>query len=239
MEKVIQRPLKRVEINKILQFLSYHLNYKPPHKLNMIFAKTPAAFARIHDDGKAADPDAMDEINRTCPAFFDHSTMTAVFQGFSYVNGITVPYFILPMATVIHECIHFYQYSTGPYGSWKTMYEGTNELLSCFLTDDYSFDYHEDAKYAFNLAMAINGDEVSEAINWMKRYTTHSDKNKFVSRSILTCATFSKFRPSNLMRWLDADQLHKIKNDEVRAILTKYSEGQLINLLRNYRSLVL
>jgi hypothetical protein len=236
MDKFIQRPLTRAEITKILQFLSYHLNFKPSQKLTMIFAKTPEEFAKLH--GKEPGFTTIEDINSNVPAFFDHNTNTAVFQAFSYVDGIAVPTFIIPMATIIHECIHFYQHSSGTYGSWKTMYEGTNEILSCFFTDDYAFDYREEAVYVFNLVMAINYNDFWEAINWMKRYTVHSDKNKFVHRSIIQSPTFSKFRPTNLMRWLDANQLSKIKNDEVRSVLTKYSEGQIKKILHSNRQLI-
>lgn len=238
MDKFIQRPLTRKQINEILQFLSYHLNYVPPNKLNMVFAKTPEQFAKLHGKEPLAGLNTSDEINRVVPAFFAHEINTAVFQGFSYVAGIAVPNFLIPMSTIIHECIHFYQYSSGTYGTWRTMYEGTNELLSCFFTDDYQFDYKLEAVYAFNLAMAINYENFWEAINWIKHYTTHSDKNTFVTRSILQTPIFTKFRPTNLMRWLDANTLHKIKNEEVRALLTKRGEAQIKNLLHKNRQLI-
>lgn len=154
MDKFIQRPLTKAEIHKILQFLSYHLNFTPVQKLSMVFAKTPEEFAKLH--GKEPGFTTIQDINNEVPAFFDHSTNTAVFQAFSYVNEIAVPAFIIPMATIIHECIHFYQYSSGTYGTWRTMYEGTNEILSGFFADDYAFDYKEEAMYSFNLAMALN-----------------------------------------------------------------------------------
>ena len=236
MDKLIQRPLTRAEITKIVQFLSYHFNYKPRQKLSMIFAKTPKAFAKIY--GKEPGFMTDHDINNKVPAFFDQYTNTAVFQAFSYVNGITVPTYIIPMSTVVHECIHFFQYSSGPYGSWRTMYEGTNELLCCFFTDDYQFDYKKEAVYAFNLAMALNRNDFWDAINWIKHYTVHSDKNRFVSRSIIQSGVFPKFRPSNLMRWLDSDQLVKIKNDDIRALFSKYTEGQIKKMLHTNRQLI-
>jgi hypothetical protein len=238
MDKFIQRPLTRAQINEVLEFLSYHLNYYPPNKLNMIFAKTPKQFARLHGKDKQAGLITSDEINTEVPAFFDHITNTIVFQAFSFIEGVTVPTFIMPMTTVIHECIHFYQYSSGTYGSWKTMYEGTNEILSCFFSDDYEFDYNEEAIYAFNLIMALNNGNFWEAINWMKHYTTHSDKNTFVTRSILQSTVFAKFRPSNLMRWLDANTLHKIKNEDVRILFTKYGRSQIKKQLHKNRQLI-
>lgn len=236
MDKFIQRPLTRAEINKILQFLSYHLNFKPVPKLSMIFAKTPEEFAKLH--GKEPGFTTIEDINNEVPAFFDHNTNTAVFQAFSYVDEIAVPSFIIPMATVIHECIHFFQHASGTYGTWRTMYEGTNEILSCFFTDDYSFDYKQEAVYAFNLAMAINYNDFWEAINWIKKYTVHSDKNKFVHRSIIQSKQFAKYRPQTLMQRLDADQLDRIQNDEIRALLTKYSEGTIKKILHANRQII-
>jgi hypothetical protein len=238
MDKFIQRPLTLAQTNEILEFLSYHLNYYPPNKLNVIFAKTPKQFAKLHGKDKNAGLVTSDDINNEVPAFFDHLTNTAVFQGFSYVNGTAVPNFLLPMSTVIHECIHFYQYSSGPFGKWRTLYEGTNEILSCFFTDDYQFDYKDEAIYAYNLILAINNGNFWEAINWMKRYTTHSDKNTFVSRSILQTAAFAKYRPTNLMRWLDTDSLQKIKNEDVRLLFTKYGESQIKKQLHKNRQLI-
>ena len=237
MDKLIQRPLTRAEINNILQYLSYHLSYIPPKRVKVVFTTTPEQYAELH--GVEPEYVTIDKINQNSPkGFFDHEHYMVVFQGFSYVDGITVPQFVLPMTTVIHEFIHFYQYSTGAYGKWEILYEGTNELLSCFFTDDYSFDYKEEAVYAFNLALLINNNDFWEAINWMKRYTTHSKKDEFASRSILQCELLAKYRPSNLLRWLNNKQLHKIKNEEVRALFTKFSETQIKQLLHKHRQLI-
>jgi hypothetical protein len=239
MDKFIQRPLTRSEVDDILKYLSYHLSYTPTNKLRVIFTKTPKQFAKLHGAEPDLDLITEDQINQGRPSgFFDHLTNTVVFQGFSYVEGITVSQFVIPMADVIHEIIHFYQYSTGTFGKWQTLYEGTNEILSCFFTDDYSFDYKDEAVYVFNLAMILSNNDFWEAINWMKRYTTHSDKDGFVSRSILQCETLSKYRPSNLMRWLDNKDLQKIKNVEVRNLFTKYSESKIKKLLHKNRQLI-
>jgi hypothetical protein len=239
MDKFIQRALTRSQINEILQFLSYHLGYTPPQKFTIIFAKTPEQFAKLH--GTEPGQTTVEEINSavpTLPAIFDHGTNTAVFQGFSYVQGLAVPHFIIPMATILHECIHFYQYSAGNFGSWQTMYEGTSEILACFFADDYQFDYKNEVIYSFNLAMIINDNNFWEAMNWIKRYTVHSDKNGFVARSILQTPTFAKFRPTNLMRWLDANTLHKIKNEEIRNLFTKYNLSYIKKQLHKNRQLI-
>ena len=237
MDKLIQRPLTRTEINAITQYLSYHLSYTPPKRIKVVFAKTPEQFAKLH--GIEPEFETIDAINQGRPAgFFDHLNDSAVFQGFSYVDGITVDQFIIPMTDVIHEFIHFYQYSAGPFGKWGVLYEGTNELLSCFFVDDYAFDYKEEAIYAFNLIMLINSNNFWDSINWMKRYTTHSSKDDFATRSMLQCEALSKYRPSNLLRWLDNKELHKIKNEEVRNLFTKFSEAQIKRLLHKHRQLI-
>jgi hypothetical protein len=232
MDKVIQRPLTKSEISDILQFLSYHLNYTPIPKLHLKFAKTPSVFERYYDKFRTETP------GDTCTAFFDHVTYTAVFRAYTLVDSVLVPKFIMPMSTVVHELIHYYQYSTGSYGTWQTMYEGTAEILSCFYTDDYAIDYDIETRYAFNLAMALNDDNFWEAMNWIKKYTTHSDKNKFVSRSILQSPKFQKYRPSNIMRWLDTNKLNRIKNEEVRNLFTKLSLGQIKKMLHTHRQLI-
>ncbi len=232
MDKVIQRPLSKVEIRDILQFLSYHLNYIPIPKLHLKFAKDPVTFEKYYDKFRVETP------GDTCTAFFDHITNTAVFRAYTTVDGLIIPQFIMPMSTVIHELIHYYQYSTGPYGKWRTMYEGTAEILSCFFTDDYAIDYDVETQYAFNLAMALNEDNFWEAINWIKKYTTHSDKNLFVSRSILQSPKFQKYRPSNIMRWLDSNKLDRIKNDEVKNLFVKLSLTQIKTMLHKYRQII-
>ena len=86
--------------------------------------------------------------------------------------------------------------------------------------------------------MIINDNNFWEAMNWIKRYTVHSDKNGFVARSILQTPTFAKFRPTNLMRWLDANTLHKIKNEEIRNLFTKYNLSYIKKQLHKNRQLI-
>jgi len=236
----VQRPLTKQEVKEVVKFVSYHLNYVPLTEFNVEFVKSAKEYADWYEGYKVRTPEHIDEINKDIPCFFDQTTNTAVMQAFNYIDGIVVPVFVYPMATIVHECIHFFQYATSTsVGTWKVMYEGTNEVLSCFLMNDDVFDYEKEAQYAFNLIMELCAHDFMDAIIWMKRYTVHSNKNGFVERSIKQCPTFSKFRPRNLLRWLDNNQLGRIKNDAARAIFTKYGMYQIKQMIHANHELIM
>ena len=136
------------------------------------------------------------------------------------------------MATILHELIHFFQCATGTYGSYRVLYEGANDILSCLLTDDPEIDYKEEVVHAMNLAMALNEQNLSAAIQWMKTLTVHSDKNTFVHRSIRQCPALLKYNPQKLMKLLDEDRIDKIENEETRTLLTRHSLSKIIKMLR-------
>jgi len=209
---------------------------------NMVFAKTAKQYAELYGGYKIKAEEKIDEINRDTPAFFDHLTDTVVFQGFSYVDGVEVPQFFIPMGTVIHELIHFFQYATGTFGTYRIFYEGTNELLSCFLIDDFSIDYRYETQYAFNIIMEINGHNFWDAIQWMRTFTLHSAKNRFVHRSLKQCPAFSKYSPKKLLTILDDEddllRLQRIENEETRNIITRYSLRHIINTSKKHRNII-
>ena len=242
LKAAITAPLTKTEIKGLMQYLSHHLGYVPRKNTTVIFAKTAQQYADLYENWKTRTKDLTDEqieeINSDTPAYFDHLTDTAVFQGFSYVEGTEIGTFVITMSTILHELIHFFQYSTGSYGSYRTMYEGTNDILSCMLTDDVIIDYKDEASHAMSLAMEINGHDLISAVQWMKTYTVHSDKNDFVHRSIKQCRTFSRYNPRNLMLSLDAAtgkdrwKIEKIENDEIRSVLTRYGNAHVVKLCR-------
>lgn len=250
----IQAPLTAKEVKELVNFLSYHLGYAPNKVPNVIFCKTAKQFARLFADYKSKEPDRIDEINRNVGSFFDHTNDTVVFKGFSYLDGIEVPEFIIPMNTVIHELIHFFQIATGTYGTSRVMYEGTNEILSAFFTDDLRFDYKKEVLCAFNLIMELNDHNFWAALQWMRTYTLHSHKNRFVYREIKQCSTLSRYSPSKLLKILDApipedtvaysdakavvDALNKIDNDETRKILTRYTLPKIKTILKLNREVI-
>lgn len=240
LKPAIQQNLTKQELKDLVKFLSYHLGYVPVKQPRAIFCKTAKDFARLYESFRVRDPDHIDEINRECNAFFDHTgnADTLVFQGFSYHEGIEIPKFMFPMSTVLHEIIHFFQYATGTYGSYRILYEGINEILSCFLAGDFIIDYKKEALFAFNLVMELNGHDFVSALQWMKTFTVHSNKNRFVHRALKQCPTFTKYNPRKLLIALDGDQLDRIVNPETQAILTRYSLAQMIKICQKNRILL-
>lgn len=237
---IIQK-LTRQEVKNIVRFLSYHLGYVPSTVPQVVFAKTASQYAKLLGEyvrTKGDYEDYIDESNKGARAFYAHHSNTIVFQGFSYVEGEEIPQFIIPLSTIIHEFIHFFQYATGPYGSYSILYEGTNEILSCFLGNEYKVDYEKEAVIAFNLVMELSGHDFWEAINWMRKYTLHSDKNGFTHRSIKTHPTFSKYKPAKLMKLLEKGDLDQIENEEVRSVFTKYSLTKIKQICAANRQIV-
>jgi hypothetical protein len=236
LKAAVTAPLTKAEVKGIMKFLSHHLGYVPVKTPTVIFAKTAKQYADLYENWKIRTKDLTDqqieEINTETPAYFDHLTDTAVFQGFSYVEGNEIGAFVTPMSTILHELIHFFQYATGTFGSYRTIYEGTNDILSCMLVDDPSIDYKHEASYAMSLAMEINGHDLISAVQWMKTCTTHSDKNDFVYRSIKQCPAFSRYDPRKLMSILDENRVDKIKNEKIRTILTRYGNARVVKLCR-------
>jgi hypothetical protein len=240
LKPAIQQPLTKQELKDLVKFLSYHLGYVPIKQPKAIFCKSARAFAQLYESFRVRDPDHIDEINRECNAFFDHTgdADTLVFQGFSYHEGTEIPQFMFPMATVVHELIHFFQYATGTYGSYRILYEGINDLLAGFFTGEYIIDYREEAAFAFNLIMELNGHDFSKTLQWMKTFTVHSNKNRFVHRALKQCIAFSKYNPKKLLTALDSNRFDKIVNTETQAIFTRYSLPQIIRLFQKHRSLI-
>jgi hypothetical protein len=232
----ITYPLTKQEVKGLLDFLSHHLSYVPLKTPTVIFAQNAKIYAKLYEGyesrSKEVSQEKIIEINSDTPAFYDHLNELVVFQGFSYREGIEIDRFIIPMATIIHELIHFFQYATGPYGSYRVLYEGANDILSCLLTDDPEIDYKEEVVHAMNLAMALNEQNLSAAIQWMKTLTVHSDKNTFVHRSIRQCPALLKYNPQKLMKLLDEDRIDKIENEETRTLLTRHSLSKIIKMLR-------
>lgn len=238
LRSLIREPLVKQEIRDIIRFLSYHIGYVPVTEPKVIFAKTAKQFAQLFE-GYKVQPDSIDEINKETSAFYDHLTNTIVFKGFTYVDGVEIKKFIIPFSTAVHEFIHFFQYSTGTFGSYRTLYEGTNDILSFFLiADDYVLDYKAESVYAFNMVNEFTEGNFWETINWMKKFTTHSDKNDFVHRAIKNCTTFSKYNPPNLLKILDDGDLMKIENEDVRKVFTKYPLYRVKQLLTRNRQIV-
>ena len=242
----IQERLTPKEVRDLVDFLSYHLGYAPKKYPKAVFCKTAKQFAQLYETYKIKEPDKIDEINKEVSAFFDHTNDTIVFQGFSYHESVEIPQFVLPMGVVIHELIHFFQYATGTFGTSRIMYEGTNEILSAFFVDDFRFDYNKEVLYAFNLIMELNKHNFWAALQWMRTYTLHSHKNRFVYRAIKQCTTLSRYSPSKLLRILDADSdaktgkgdLHEIDNDETRKILTRYKLPRIKTILKLSREVI-
>ena len=236
----IQQPLTKQELKDLVKFLSYHLGYVPLKQPKAIFCKTAKEFADLHESFRVRDPEHIAKINSGCRAFFDHTgdADTLVFQGFSYYEGTEIPQFIFPIGTVLHELMHFFQYATGTYGSYKILYEGINDLLAGFFTNEYDIFYPKEVTYAFNLIMEINEHDFYKAIQWMKTFTVHSNKNRFVHRALKQCATFAKYNPRKLLTDLDRDRLDLIENTDTKAVLTRYSLAQIIKLCQKNRPLI-
>jgi hypothetical protein len=247
LKPAITAPLTKKEVQGYVQFLSHHLGYAPYKMPKVIFAKTAKEYATLFEGYrvKGLGEQLVHEINAETPAFFDHITDTVVFQGFSYREGVEIDSFVIPVGMIVHELIHFFQFATGTYGSYRVIYEGTNEILSCLLTDDPTIDYTYETVFAMGLAMEINDHDFARAIQWMKTLTTHSNKNRYLHRSIKRCPAFVKYNPTKLLRMLDsiadeesADTLDKIENPETRAILTRYSLKQVVKLCRQGHKLI-
>jgi hypothetical protein len=242
LKQAIQSPLTKAELRELMQFLSYHLGYVPFRLPKMAFCKTAKDFAERFEGYQVREKEEkIDEINRECGAFYDHPTETIVFQGFSYHEGVEIPRFIVPMSTVIHELIHFFQYATGTFGNYRIFYEGTNDLLSCFLVNDFSIDYKQEAKLAFNLIMEMSDHDFLRSLQWMKTFTLHSDKNRFVHRSLKQCPTFMRYNPKKFLEILDdeeKDPMGRIDNDAVRKVLTKYSLKIIVDMCKKYRTII-
>lgn len=238
----IQEPLTKKEIIALVDFLAYHLGYVPKKYPTAIFCKTAKEYAQRYETYKVKEPEVIDEINNEVSAFFDHWTDTIVFQGFSYHESAEIPRFIIPMGTVIHELIHFFQYATGSFGTYSILYEGTNEILAALFVDDFRFDYDREVGFAFNLIMELNGHNIWAAIQWMRVYTLHSHKNRFIHRQMKQSASFSRYQPKKLMSILEGacenGDLSKIDNEETRKILTRYSLTKIKQLLKTNREVI-
>ena len=192
----INAPLTTQELKDLVDYVSYHLGYVPPTYPKVIFAKSAKEFATLHEGYKVQAEERIEEINTTTSAFLDHIKDTIVLRAFSYKKGgIEFKAFMIPMAVIIHEIIHFFQYATGTFGSYRVMYEGTNEVLSCLLTGEAIIDWKKEAQYAFNIAMDISYNDFIRAVQWMRTYTLHSDKNSFIHRSLKESPSFSKYSP--------------------------------------------
>jgi hypothetical protein len=238
MKPAIQSPLTKAELKELIHFLSHHLGYVPLRVPKVVFCSTAKEFAALYESYKVRDPERVDEINKEANAFYDPTTETIVFQGFSYHEGVEIPKFIIPMSTVVHELIHFFQNATGTYGSYRILYEGTNDLLSCFLMNDFAVDYRDEAAFAFNLIMEISGQDFWKTFEWMKRFTLHSNKNRFVHHEIKACPSFSKYNPRKLLMALDNNNLAAIENEDTRNILTRYSLRKIIQMCQKNRAII-
>jgi hypothetical protein len=238
LKPAIQQPLTKQEVKELFNFLSYHLGYVPLKMPKAHFCRTAKEFATLYQNYQVHNKELIDEINKECSAFFDPATDTLVFKGFSYHEGIELPQFIFPMSTVIHELLHFFQIATGTYGSYRILYEGTNDIISCFLMNDYSIDYKVEAVFAFNLVMELVGHDFWKALDWMKRFTVHSNKNRFVHREIKQCSTFAKYNPRKLLTALDANKLESIANAETQAVLTRYSLKRIVSMCQQNRAVI-
>ena len=242
LKAAITAPLTKAEVKGLMQFLSHHLGYVPVKTPTVVFAKSAKEYANLYENWNTRTKDLtkeqIEETNNDAVAYFAHETDTVVFQAFSYVDGKEIETFVMPISLVLHELIHFFQYATGSFGSYRTFYEGTNDILSCMLADDPVIDYKDEARYAMSLAMEINNHDLMAAIQWMKTWTTHSTKNDFVHRSVKQCPTFSHYDPRKLLTLLDEAvgkdrwKINRIKNEEVRAILTRYGNARVVKLVR-------
>lgn len=232
---LIQNPLTKTEVRELVRFLSYHLGYVPATVPRVKFVKSKDKFASIFQGYKVKTPDLVDEINRECGVFYDHPTNTIVIAAYTYTDGKELPVFILTIGTMLHELIHFFQYSTGTFGTYRILYEGTNDFISSFLANDFNIDYKKEVVYSFNLIMELTGHDFWEAFQWMRVWTLHSDKNKFVHRSIKQCPSFSKYNPRKLLKLLDDDHLDKIENEDTKKIFTRYSLRSIIEMCKKNR----
>ena len=237
-KSVIKDRLSKSELKQLVKFLSYHLNFIPYSLPSIKIAKTARQFAQAWFDYKTMTPQYIEEVNSSYDAFYDHTTRQIVFQGFAYVDKTEIPdIYVIPMSTVIHELIHFFQFESGGYGSYQFLYEGTNELFSAFLTGDFAIDYPNETIHAFSLAMEVNDHDFFSAINWIRRFTVHSDKNQFVKRALRNSSLFSKYQPTNFLKKVDED-ITQLKNEEVIACLRRYRLSRIRELLNRNRPLI-
>jgi len=239
-KSVFKDRITHTEIKNLVTFLSYHLNYIPYEIPKVKIAKTAKHFAKLWYQYETVTDEWINEINTNIDAFYDHINKVIVFQGFAYVDRIEIPdVYIIPMATVIHELIHFFQVESGGYGSYQFLYEGTNEFLSAFLTGDFTIDYPKEMVHAFNLIMECNYHDFYSAVHWIKKFTVHSNKNMFTHRMLKNSPLYSKYRPSNLLRKIDDGNLNKIDNPEVVQSLKKYGLAKIRNLINKNRQLII
>lgn len=241
LKPAIQHPLTKKEVRELVQFLSYHLGYVPLKMPNAHFCRTAKEFATMYQDYQVNATDLIDKINKECSAFFDPRTDTVVFKGFSYHDGIEIRQFIFPMSTVIHELIHFFQIATGTYGSYRVLYEGINEFLSCFLTNDFGLDNHDykqELVYAFNLVMELMHHDFLSAVDWMKRFTVSSNKNRLVYHEIKQCTSLAKYNPRRLLTALDENRLDSIANADTQRIFTHYSFARMVSICQHNRAII-
>jgi len=241
----IQKPLTKNELKHWVRFLSYHLGYIPVRYPNVHFCKTAKEFAELYESYKIKEPELIEEINNDCGAFFDHTTDTIVFQGFSYHEGVEIPRFIIPMSTVLHELIHFFQYATGTFGSYRLFYEGTNDVLASFLSNNFDIYYDDEVILSFSIIMELVNHDFLSAVQWIRTYTLHSNKNDFVYRQLRHAPSFVKYNPRKLLTLLDNEELSlsekigKIENPETQEILTKYSLRKIESLCKKNYNIIL
>jgi len=249
---LIRRKLTAYEVNTILDFLTYHFSYDglQGYRPEIVYAKTAKEFATYYQQYKTMTPEIIHDVNKSTTAFFDHTAdpMRIVFAAFSYIKDkrIEVPQFVIPMATVIHEFIHFIQYYSGGWGSWKLFYEGVPEVLSMFFTNDYeNNDYKNETVLLFNLLMAASDDDVMQVINWMRRYITHSNKNIFVYNVLQYSNAFYRRDAYRLLNTVNSfvqkpGKFDKIKNKKLKELLTQYKHADMkLHLTRAYKTIFL
>lgn len=226
----IQKKLTKKEIQQIVSFLSYHLNYSPAYLPTVIFAKTAKEFTKYYRQCKSTDDDFIEELNESTYAFYAHTNNIIVFQGFSYVEGNEDSRFIISLNTVIHEFLHYFQYATGTFGKYRIFFEGIPELLSCFFTNDYQIDYQIESIIIFNLIMhLVNNDEIA-CINWMKKYLCYSNKDVFIRSELKTCPELRKINLKLL------DEINSIST--IPEILSRYSINDIQKKLQNVQQIV-
>ena len=234
MKSFIQHRLTKRELNELVQYVSYHLNWVPKNPVYAIFTKTADEFATWYQTCYM-EPEEVADLSKNTTAFYDQSNYTIVFRGFSYVKGVEIDQFIFTMATVIHEIMHHFQYTSGGgYGSYNTLIEGTADLLTMFLLGESTemIDYKIEALLTYNMAMEICGHNFWETIRWIKRYMVHSSKNRFVHKELKNCAAFAKYKPQKLMKLVEDN------SPELPEQFRKYKFSDMTRLLEKYRSLI-
>lgn len=245
LQQALQKSLTKKEVRDLISFLSYHLGYIPNRIPAVHFCATAKEFAELYENYKVKEPELIEEINTECGAFYDHLRETVIFQGFSYHEGIEIPRFIIPMSTVIHEFIHFFQCVTGTFGSYRLFYEGTNDILSVFLSNNFDIYYKEEVVLVFGIIMELVGHNFLSAIQWIRTYTVHSNKNDFVHRQLRHSHVFAKYKIRKLLTMLDREDLsitekmQRIENPEIRDLLTKYPLHKIRTLCKKNYNLIL